>query len=666
MWNNLTSALQALLAGTSLGAVALLSASPAAAQLGDPTASPRNNPTGHIASPPDERSRDLNISARNTDTRDTVPRDSTRWRTANEDTAMPSRWTRPATAPRLVTNRGWVEGDRTTIQRDNEASVRETMQSSRATGDTGRYASDVYDQWDGYALESQSRGGGNPREERVIEGRGDQLGDIRWQDQRFAQREDYPQYRRQEAYEQQQYRQDRYEERPFGRDRFEQRRYSEDRYQPRQLDRDDYEERQYQASRYEDRGYRQDRSEQQRYRDEQFEPRRDQQDQRFPQDQFERRQRDDRRARAPQYDERFDGQQEERRYQEPVRRTDIRDDRYGYGRGYEQQAQYQQYRQQQPDRRQYQQPYDPSYDQPQYYEQEAPQQGITLQDVREFADTAREYRDLARGVVGTVREIRGDEPILSGERRPLLRDDRFPRLGQRIELDARTARAPDLGIWFERRRDDGLVISDVASRGPVARAGLREGDRIVSIDGSRVGSERQFVRYLLSEELREEEVPVVIERDGTRETVYLRPSALIEQSGAGQSDPLEQFGVVLDDRYYDRVVVWKVVPRSAAFYAGLRKGDVITAVDDRSVLRAAQLERQIAQASPGDELQIAIRRGNQERTLDVEVPELEARVERRRALRPILDRFGNVIDRFGEQDRNVRIEIRTADQNDEE
>jgi len=95
-------------------------------------------------------------------------------------------------------------------------------------------------------------------------------------------------------------------------------------------------------------------------------------------------------------------------------------------------------------------------------------------------------------------------------------------------------------------------------------------------------------------------VPVVVSRDGREETIYVQPSVLTEDYGYTEVDPMEQFGIVLDDRYDDRIVVWKVVPRSPAYYAGIREGDVITTLSDHPYHTRSEFEKGLVGLKSGE------------------------------------------------------------------
>ena len=179
-------------------------------------------------------------------------------------------------------------------------------------------------------------------------------------------------------------------------------------------------------------------------------------------------------------------------------------------------------------------------------------------------------------------------------------------------------RGPDIGLWFNRSNHDALVIGDVSSHGPIARLGFREGDRVVSVNGHRVAREADFIDYLLGAD--RDRVEVVVNRDGRDETVWVEPAQFAQNNGYEQVEPIEQFGVVLDDRYDDRIVVWRVIPRSPAFYAGIREGDVISTYEGRPFTSRTEFEKSVADWRTG-EAQLQVRRGDRNRNLTVEVPD---------------------------------------------
>ncbi|MCS6813203.1 MAG: trypsin-like peptidase domain-containing protein [Cyanobacteria bacterium] len=70
------------------------------------------------------------------------------------------------------------------------------------------------------------------------------------------------------------------------------------------------------------------------------------------------------------------------------------------------------------------------------------------------------------------------------------------------------------------------------------------------------------------------------------------------------------------------VLVVRVLPNMPAAEAGLRRGDVIVAVDGQSVTKADELQAIVEKTRVGQSLRLSIRRGNQSRDITVKTGEL--------------------------------------------
>lgn len=195
--------------------------------------------------------------------------------------------------------------------------------------------------------------------------------------------------------------------------------------------------------------------------------------------------------------------------------------------------------------------------------------------------------------------------------------------------------APDLGIWFRRASGDLLIIDALSQRGAIAQFGFLEGDRIVSVNGQRVTSERQFLNVLLADEVRAKRVPIVVVRDARRQLIYVRPALLMGEITEAVVDPLDRLGIVLDDRYVERIVTWQVLPRSPAYYAGLRPGDVIYSFDGLEIADAGDFVRLIDEVADAD-VAIGVRRNQEDVELTVDLR--EAPKTRELALPPAIPR----------------------------
>jgi gas vesicle protein len=280
-----------------------------------------------------------------------------------------------------------------------------------------------------------------------------------------------------------------------------------------------------------------------------------------------------------------------------------------------------------------------------------------VRDPRDPKDPARDQSRDARDPANVRQPNRDDR---RDDRQPS-RDDRDERSSEGnagARFSAQSTRGADIGLWFERDTSKGLVIANVATRGAIAKLGFREGDRIVSINGKRAIREDEFISYLFADEARTERIKVIVIRDGREEVVIVEPAVFVEELSYVENDPLEHFGVIVDDRYNDRIVVWRVVPRSPAYYAGIRAGDVIVSVGNQRLANVAAFVTRLTGVDPG-ELQVQVNRGQATRTLHVDVPQFVGRTERRTSLRPNID---NAVER--RDDRLDRREDRIEDRRD--
>jgi len=250
----------------------------------------------------------------------------------------------------------------------------------------------------------------------------------------------------------------------------------------------------------------------------------------------------------------------------------------------------------------------------------------TVRDAREGArDTVRDARDTARDTVRDVRDTARD-----------VRGSASASANARANLRWQDMRSADLGLWFNSSANvkDGLVIADVATQGPIAKLGFQEGDRIVSVAGRNITRQADFLPYLYSSNVAGGRVPIIINRAGRQQTIYMEPQVFLTHANSYQSDALEQIGIVADDRVQDKAVVWRVMPRSPAYYGGVRSGDVIISLNKQPVSNVAELSQLAAKAEPGP-IALEVQRGEKARMLEVDFQAPNTEV--RSALRPSLE-----------------------------
>ncbi len=169
----------------------------------------------------------------------------------------------------------------------------------------------------------------------------------------------------------------------------------------------------------------------------------------------------------------------------------------------------------------------------------------------------------------------------------------------------------------------GAVVADLVPSGPAARAGLKQGDVVVAVNGHPIASNSEMTREI-AKTTAGEVAHLTIYRDGAQRNVdiqtALRPSEeQLAQSGGGEGDDqggasgagrprsnapvlgmsLSPLSPMVRQQYnvasgLKGVVIDSVAGNSDAGEKGLRRGDVITRAGDRDVQAASDLAAAVA------------------------------------------------------------------------
>ncbi|GAA0395344.1 DegQ family serine endoprotease [Brevundimonas terrae] len=184
----------------------------------------------------------------------------------------------------------------------------------------------------------------------------------------------------------------------------------------------------------------------------------------------------------------------------------------------------------------------------------------------------------------------------------------------------------DMARSLGLERPQGLLVTDVYSGGPAARAGIEVGDVITAIDGAEV-NDQGGLNYRVGTKQPNETVAVTLLRDGRTQSVNARVTQLPGDAEiskgvtVGQGALAGLSGIALNPARADRmggdpftngVFVTGIQRGSMAHRIGLRPNDVIQSVDGRAVTSVEALGR----AGRGSEITI-IRGG---RSLNGRIP----------------------------------------------
>ena len=207
----------------------------------------------------------------------------------------------------------------------------------------------------------------------------------------------------------------------------------------------------------------------------------------------------------------------------------------------------------------------------------------------------------------------------------------------------------------------GVYVESVTDGSPAARAGLKAGDIITEFDGERVRSALHMTR-LVRETVPGRVVEVTLLRDGNRQTIDVTPeegrlripdiSRDVERGlrnlprnfsfdfdafangGFGTRGRLGVTLMPITDQlaeYFgvkDGVLVGTVTPDSPAARAGLKAGDVLTAVNGRSVEGVSDVSRLLRESSRDGKVELRVMRDRKEVTLNATLPDRERERDR--------------------------------------
>lgn len=168
-----------------------------------------------------------------------------------------------------------------------------------------------------------------------------------------------------------------------------------------------------------------------------------------------------------------------------------------------------------------------------------------------------------------------------------------------------------LGAQFEAQGNQGLRITTIEQNGALAQSGLKQNDRVISIDGLSFSSPRQVEAYLWAHAGRP--LPFVVDRGGQQVTIQSTIPMPTSEGG--------WLGVFLDegDPNVKGARVTQVYPAGPAARGGLHIGDVITQIDTKPVTHSADAVMLIRELQPKSEIVLTVVRGKEEEKITVVV-----------------------------------------------
>ena len=182
---------------------------------------------------------------------------------------------------------------------------------------------------------------------------------------------------------------------------------------------------------------------------------------------------------------------------------------------------------------------------------------------------------------------------------------------------------PDIADSLGLKRPSGALVASVVADGPAARAGIKTGDLIISIDGTAIEDPNAFGYRFATKPLggnaqiglvrqgREMTLPIALQSlpDTPLQEIEIKSCSPFLGATVANLSPALADELRLDPQA-EGVVVTNVTEGSAAQSVGFQKGDVVVSVNNQKIGKSADLER--ITSAGGRQWRITIMRGGQQ------------------------------------------------------
>jgi serine protease Do len=224
------------------------------------------------------------------------------------------------------------------------------------------------------------------------------------------------------------------------------------------------------------------------------------------------------------------------------------------------------------------------------------------------------------------------------EKNELSRDEQARRIQKSFQIRMNSA---FLGVSSRKAEKDGATVLEITAGSPAEKAGLKKGDIITKINEAKVESPESLFEVIHNYKPGDK-IKIAFLREGKEQSVM----ATLEKSEYKQKDyhynydfkmpPIPPMAGMYGDLWGNRqpklgikaqdaedgkgVNVLEVEDSSAAFKAGLRKGDIIIQFDGTDINSTSELVDQFEDARHKSVIPVKIQRGGVSQIIEIKIP----------------------------------------------
>ena len=178
----------------------------------------------------------------------------------------------------------------------------------------------------------------------------------------------------------------------------------------------------------------------------------------------------------------------------------------------------------------------------------------------------------------------------------------------------------DIAASFGLKKASGALVNEVVAGSPAAKAGIKQGDIIVAIDGTDI-KEVSHLQRLVGELPVGKRIEVKVSREGKDLKLPLiigrAESAVPKQEKPEEPQPSTWLGMSVEDlpremrmKGFSGVIITGVDPEGVAAETGLQPGDIIVSINRKKVANLAEYARLVAESTRKGSVVLLVNRGN--------------------------------------------------------